>query len=199
MRCVTCGWVVEDSPCPCGATSPARRTAPLAVGTRVAFRFGRGPSMPYWSTGEVAGQQGSLYKIANRGSFYWCAADDLIPEAPERDRALQEGTRVWALWVDGRWFPGVLDDQDGPIRHVTWDDGDSMWLEPTQIVVQATGGGAPTEGAIVLAKHWNGNQMPARVEQRDGARFRIVFQDGEESWVPGDDLTTFPPNPFGHG
>jgi hypothetical protein len=34
------------------------------------------------------------------------------------------------------------------------------------------------------------------VEQRDGMRFRVVFRDGEEQWLPGDDLTSFPPNPF---
>lgn len=153
--------------------------------------------MPFWSTGEVVGHQGFLHKVATPTAAYWCESDDLLPESPVRDRVLNEGTRVWALWVDGRWYPGVIDGQQGSIRHVTWDDGDAMWLEPHHIVLLATSGGVPMEGAIVLAKHWNGQMMPARVEQRDGARFRVIFQDGEEAWVPGDDLTTFPPNPFG--
>ena len=82
------------------------------------------------------------------------------------------------------------------MRQVLWDDGDRMWLDAYQVVVMVSKSTTPTEGSLVLAKHWRGDIQPARVEQQDGMRFRIVFRDGEEAWLPADDLTTVPPNPF---
>src|SRR5262249_47038316 len=141
--------------------------------------------------------QGKLHLVGSRnGASCWCEHDDLVPEAPERAGELAEGTRVWALWVDGHWFPGVIDGCEGPVRHVSWDDGDSMWVDIASIVVMAAEGGTRKEGALVLAKHWSGNPQPARVEQEDGHRFRVVFRDGEDAWVPRDDLTLVPPCPF---
>jgi hypothetical protein len=196
MRCLQCGWVASGKGCPCGYASKMQFKPMVPVGTRVAFRFGRGPSMPFWTTGDVVAHQGKLHQVSTKTASYWCEVNDLMPESPVREQGLKDGTRVWALWLDGRWFPGVIDACEGPLRHVAWDDGDQMWLEAYQMVVMAADARSPEEGDIVLAKHWNGDVQPARVEQRDGARFKVVFRDGEESWLPGDDLTTFPPNPF---
>ncbi len=196
MRCDRCGWVVGDKRCPCGASAPKYGTALVPTGTRVVARPGRGPSMIIWMTGEVVGHQGPLHQVRTRMGEYWCESDDLVPESPERDQALQDGTRVWALWLDGRWYPGMIDGCQGRLRHVTWDDGDTMWVEAYQTVVQATGPEPPSVGSVVVARRWDGQYQPARVDQRDGPRFHVVFADGEESWVPGDDLYTFPPSPF---
>jgi hypothetical protein len=196
MRCVKCGWIIEDNSCPCSKGRPTGMKSLVPIGTRVAFRYGRGPSMPFWSTGEVSGQQGRLYQVKTRHDAFWCELDDLVPESADRDDLLREGTRVWALWIDGRWFPGIIDAEEGRIRHVIWDDGDAMWLEPHQIVVMAAESGVPKEGTVVLTRHPDGDMQPARVEAREGMRFRVTFRDGEEKWVPGDDITTFPPNPF---
>jgi hypothetical protein len=196
MRCVKCGWIVPGEGCPCRYSKPRPGNFPLPKGTRVVFRYGRGASMPLWATGEVVGQQGRLYQVGTKGGAYWCEGDDLLPEAPEREQALKEGTRVWALWLDGRWFPGIIDDCEGPVRRVLWDDGDCMWVDAYQAVIMAGAAVQPAEGALVFAKHWQGNIQPARVEQQDGMRYRVVFRDGEEAWFPADDLTTVPPNPF---
>jgi hypothetical protein len=82
------------------------------------------------------------------------------------------------------------------LRHITWDDGDSMWLDSYQVVVMATGPKMPDEGAVVLAKHPGGTMMPARIEEREGLRFRVTFADGDEGWLPIDDVYAVPPNPF---
>src|SRR5262245_17602150 len=104
MRCVQCGWAVRDDACPCGASRPGAAAA-VAVNTPVAARPGRGPSLMFWSPGEVVQRQGALYKVRTRSLDFWCDAYDLVPEAPERTRLLRDGTRVWALWLDGRWYP----------------------------------------------------------------------------------------------
>jgi hypothetical protein len=149
-----------------------------------------------WMTGQVAAHQGTLHRIETRSGSYWCESDDLVPDAPQRIAALSDGTRVWAHWLDGRWYPGTIDGLEGPLRHVTFDDGDAMWLDAYQTVLLAVEPQPPEEGAFVVAKHWEGDFRPARVEEQDGARYKVLFQDGEEGWLPGDDLYTFPPNPF---
>jgi hypothetical protein len=150
-----------------------------------------------WMTGEIVAHQGPLHKVKTAsGECYWCEHDDLVPEAAEREPLLQDGTKVWALWLDGRWYPGTIDGLQGSLRHVTWDDGDNMWIEAYQAVVQAAPAEPPTVGAVVLARKPEGNYQPARIDERNGPRFHVVFADGEESWVPGDDVYTFPPSPF---
>ncbi len=152
--------------------------------------------MRVWMIGEVMAHQGRLHQVKTRSGDYWCEPDDLLPESAEREQALLDGTKVWALWLDGHWYPGMVDDCQGPLRHVTWDDGDSMWIDAYQAVVQAAGAEPPSVGGVVVAKRWDGEYQPAQVDQRDGARFHVVFRDGEEAWVPGDDVYTFPPCPF---
>lgn len=196
MRCTRCGWVIEPEGCPCQASVPRYGAALVPVGRRVVVRPGRGPSMPLWTTGEVVAHQGTLHRVSTRMGEYWCELDDLLPEATEREPELGDGARVWALWVDGRWYPGLVDGVQGALRHVAWDDGDSMWLDSYQVVPVAAEPPPPEEGSFVLARHPEGPRVPARIEERDGARYRVAFADGEVVWVPGDDVYAFPPNPF---
>lgn len=196
MRCGRCGWIVEESRCPCGDPSFRSSVSLIPVGTRVVARPGRGASMMVWFTGEVVAHEGTIHQVKTASGTYWCEADDLLPDSPERERELVNGERVWALWLDGRWYPGTINRRQGRLRNVTWDDGDSMWLEPSQMVLLAAEAGSPEVGNVVVAQRWNGEYQPARVEQQDGDNYRVVFSDGEESWVTEEDLSTFPPNPF---
>ncbi len=196
MRCLLCGWSVRDSACPCGETRPGARPD-VAVHAPVAARPGRGPSLLFWSAGEVVERQGPLYKVKTRAADFWCDGFDLLAESAERTRRLQDGTRVWALWLDGRWYPGTVDGVEGRLRHVTWDDGDALWLEPWQLVLLVREAGPPQVDTVVLAPRWDGAYQPARVEQQDGRRYRVTFfSDEEEAWVEREELRTFPANPF---
>jgi hypothetical protein len=168
----------------------------VPAGTKVVARPGQGPSMAVWFPGEVTAHQGALHQVTTRAGDYWCEVDDLLPASEEREPALAHGVRVWALWLDGRWYPGTVDGCQGSLRHVRWDDGDRMWLPAGHAVVLAAEPDGPQVGQVVMAPHWNGEVQPARVEQEEDQRFRVVFADGEESWVSGDELQTFPPNPF---
>jgi hypothetical protein len=185
--------VIDDDGCRCGAGRGAER---VSVGTKVVFRPARGPTAMYWMTGEVAGYEGAIHKISTKSADYWCEADDLVPESGERSQSLVKGTRVWALWLDGRWYPGTIDAVQGPLRHVTWDDGDAMWLEAFQAVILAAEAGPPEVGSIVIAQRWDGDFQPARVEGEEDGKFRVTYPDGEEGVVDEDDIKTFPPNPF---
>jgi hypothetical protein len=192
MRCACCGWIVSRSRCPCGK---AAGNAQVPVGTAVVARGGRGPSMNRWDPGEVMAHCGRLHQVAAGSIRVWCEIDDLVPAWPERDLAV--GNRVWARWLDGLWYPGAIDAAEGPLRHVAWDDGDQMWLEPQYMVTMAVEAEAPEVGISVMARRWNGEYEAAVVEEKTGARFRVRFiSDGEAATLSGDELYTFPPNPF---
>lgn len=195
MRCVTCGWIVRSGPCPCGQGRPEREGQVIPIGTRVMARPGRGPSMLFWAPGEVVAHLATLHQVRMSQGEFWCEGDDLLPESTERESNLEEGDRVWARWLDGRWYPGRIDNTQGPLRHVTWDDGDAMWLETLQ-VVKLVKEGSPQVDTFVLAPRWDGEYQPARIEQQEGARFRVTFQDGEEAWVGKEELQAFPACPF---
>jgi hypothetical protein len=145
---------------------------------------------------EVTGHEGPIHKVSTKSADYWCEVDDLLPDSSERGRALVKGTRVWALWVDGRWFPGTVDAVQGPLRHVTWDDEDSMWLESYKVVVLAAEAGRPEIGTVVMAPRWDGDPQLARVEGEEHGMFRVTYSDGEEGVVEAEAIQTFPPNPF---
>ncbi len=196
MRCPQCGWVPEKNRCPCGSTSAKQLGEMVPVGARVAARPGRGRSMTIWVVGEVTEHLGRLHLVRAREGDYWCELDDLLPESPRRDRELEEDGRVWALWLDGRWYPGRIDGREGRVCHVIWDDGDAMWLDSVNVVPLSLEYAPPRVGNVVAAPRWDGEYQAARVEQCDEGNCRVVFGDGEESWVSADDLSTFPPNPF---
>ena len=195
MRCTQCGWIVENTPCPCGATKQAR-AALVPIGTKIVARPCRGTSRIAWEAGTVTAHVGRVHQITTPFRQFWGEAQDLLPESPRRGEALTDGTRVWAVWLDGRWYPGTVDDAEGPLRHVTWDDGDSMWLEANYIVPLVVESGRPKVGALILAKRWDGDFEPARVKDEGESEFCVAFADGEEAWVTEDDMQSFPPHPF---
>src|SRR5436190_20331709 len=119
MRCHLGGWVMENRPCPCGATRVGRR-ALVPAGTKVVARPCRGSSRIAWEGGTVTAHAGRLHQVTTPFRQFWCEATDLLPESPARAEALTDATRVWALWLDGRWYPGTVDDAEAGLRHVTW-------------------------------------------------------------------------------
>ena len=168
----------------------------VPIGTKIVARPCRGTSRIAWEAGTVTAHVGRVHQITTPFRQFWCEAQDLLPESPRRGEALTDGTRVWAVWLDGRWYPGTVDDAEGPLRHVTWDDGDSMWLEANYIVPLVVESGRPKVGALILAKRWDGDFEPARVKDEGESEFCVAFADGEEAWVTEDDMQSFPPNPF---
>jgi hypothetical protein len=195
MRCTQCGWIVENSPCPCGATKAARQ-AVVPIGTIIVARPCRGPSKIAWEQGKVTAHVGRIHQVTTQFRQFWCETMDLLPESARRAEALTPDTRVWAMWLDGRWYPGRVDDAEGPLRHVTWDDGDAMWLDANTVVPLVVESGKAKEGALVLAKRWDGDFEPARVKEVTAEEVCVIFSDGEETWVSADEMQSFPPCPF---
>jgi len=168
----------------------------VPVGERVLARAGRGPSMGRWDQGEVEGHQGPIHRVSTSYGVYWCEADDLLPDSPRRQELLVKGTPVWALWLDGRWYPGTVSGIEGPLRQISFDDGDRMWMEARSLAVMVIQSSAPHLGQSVIAPRWNGQYEAATVELAEGERYRVLFQDGDEAWFGVEDLKSLPPCPF---
>jgi|SoiMethySBSTD1v2_1073268.scaffolds.fasta_scaffold11471_7 hypothetical protein len=152
--------------------------------------------MTAWEDGEVRAHVGEIHEIVTPSGTYWCDPDDLVCSSPEREARLREGTRVWARWLDGRWYPGTVDRVEGPIRHILWDDGDSMWLQPHHAVILVAEPGPPRQGSRVLAPRWDGGVQVARVLEREGGRLRVSFSEDEDAWVAVTEVESYPENPF---
>jgi hypothetical protein len=152
--------------------------------------------MSRWDRGEVHGHLGAIHRVETAYGTFWCEAQDLLADSPERESRLVLGARVWGLWIDGRWYPGTVDGEQGSLRHVTWDDGDSMWTEARNLVLRVASRRAPRVGDHVLAHRWDGHDAMGTVEEEEGGRVRIAFADGEEGWVPAESARVYPSNPF---
>lgn len=197
MRCLICGWVVTRAKCPCGETSRGAADEIVQLGATVLARHGRGPSVSYWERGEVRSHVGAIHGVETRHGMYWCEARDLLADSPQRDALVVASARVWGLWVDGRWYPGMVVAVEGPLRRVRFDDQDSQWMEARNIVVMATRHEALDVGAQVVALGWDGRRKPGVIEEvGDGGLYRVTFEDGEDAWVNSGDLEVEPQNPF---
>ena len=197
MRCTYCGWTVNNGACPCGRSSVEEVSELVPPGTRVLCRAGRGPSILRWDPGEVTGHIGKVHRVETSFGVCWCEADDLLPDSEKRRKLLEAGARVWARWPDGRWFPGTIDAIEEPLRHVTWDDGDSMWIEASHAVLMPVESAEIAPGRQVIASRWDGERQLGIVEEEEGSGlFRVRFLDGEEASVSGGELRSLPPNPF---
>ena len=152
--------------------------------------------MRRWDRGEVHGHVGALHRVETAYGTYWCEAQDLLADCADRESRVALGARVWALWIDGQWYPGTIDGQEGNLRHVSWDDGDSMWTEARNLVLLVVSPRLPRVGDRVLAQRWDGHAEIGTVEELEGGRVRVAFADGEESWMPAGSTKTSPVNPF---
>jgi len=101
--------------------------------------------------------------------------------------SFETGARVWGEWVAGRWYPGRVSDARGPFRHVSFDDGESGWLDVDRLVEGPIGSEPPIAsgvadiGARVDAEWKNGLWYPGVVAAVIGGELRVDFDDGDVS------------------
>ena len=90
------------------------------------------------------------------------------------------GQKVLAQWYPEVFFyPGTIKAAEGDKFHVQFDDGDQALVTPKQI--------APLDiqvGSRVFAR-WKGGPayFPGKVDQQDGSKIHIKFDDGDEEWT----------------
>jgi hypothetical protein len=97
----------------------------LAAGARV-----RTSSSGTWHSGRIVSIEGTDAIIAWDG-----AGETRVPVAslepePIYAGAHPPGTRVLAAWTDGAFYPAIVRHFNGTHYEVSWENGDSQWLEP---------------------------------------------------------------------
>jgi hypothetical protein len=102
---------------------------------------------------------------------------------------LRKGDRVWAPWMAGIRFVGIVHEIRDGEAHIHFDDGDQGWVQLAQLLPFE-----PTVGMRVLA-NWRraGQYYPGVVTKINGERLHIHYDDGDEEWtkaaalaIPGD-------------
>jgi hypothetical protein len=98
-----------------------------------------------------------------------------------------KGTRVLARWGNGLWFPGVVDDERGPSRHVLFDDGDQAWVGPMDLTVESDApdalGAGIAVGTKVMGRWSNRAWYAGTVDRRFGRVFHVAFADADQAWL----------------
>ncbi|MBM4069210.1 MAG: hypothetical protein FJ271_09735 [Planctomycetes bacterium] len=89
------------------------------------------------------------------------------------------GQRILAQWYPEVFFyPAVIRLQEGDKYHVLFDDGDQALVTAKQI--------APLDikaGSRVFGRYKGGPAyFPGEVDEQDGARIHIKYDDGDEEW-----------------
>lgn len=105
---------------------------------------------------------------------------------------LQAGEVVWAPWMNGVLFTGVIDQLQGDEVHIHFDDGDRGWVRRDTVLPLAL-----TVGLRVMARWKMGSQYyPGTITEIDGERVHIHYDDGDREWtrtkalaLPGDPAT----------
>ena len=95
-------------------------------------------------------------------------------------RTWQVGQRVLAQWYPEVFFyPGTIAAEDGGEYHIEFDDGDEAWVTAKQIFPLVIRVGHQVFG------RWQGGPayFPGRVDQQDGERIHIQYDDGDQEWT----------------
>jgi hypothetical protein len=125
-----------------------------------------------------------------------CASMDsrLVESAPNDDPAasLVAGTRVAALWKDGRYYPGTIAGVLSQGLEVAYDGGD-RWVVPVATLVIISPG-IIREGARVLAVWTDGRMYPGVIASRSPGGATIAWDDGgKPMFVPEGNIALLGP------
>ena len=57
-----------------------------------------------------------------------------------RENTLDVDSRVFARWIDGRYYPGRIAKKEGRALYIDYDDGDGRWVPWAAIAVRQPSG-----------------------------------------------------------
>src|SRR5262249_42441072 len=104
------------------------------------------------------------------------------------------GERVWAPWNAGMLYVGTVDDVRDREVHIRFDDGDCGWVNLEQILPLQIPVGLRLLGRWRMGTAY----YPGTVDQVDGERIHILYDDGDKEWTKPAALA-LPCEPFGPG
>jgi hypothetical protein len=95
-------------------------------------------------------------------------------------RTWQVGDRLLAWWApDSLWYPATVRIAEVERFHVEYDDAETAWLLPDQLMLLEIG-----EGSRVECR-WQAGEAyyPGTVDRQDGPRIHLRYDDGDEEWT----------------
>jgi len=103
--------------------------------------------------------------------------DDWLPDPGEQE--LGTGDRVFGLFFDGFWYPGIILSIDHKRLHVLFDDNDQAKLtwekvKPLELSV----------GDRIFCR-WKGGEFyfAGEIKRKKGERIFVNYDDGREEWT----------------
>lgn len=89
----------------------------------------------------------------------------------------QPGDRVLAPWEPEWLYPATVQQVSDDSILVSYDDGDSDWLDAASARALDIDKGSRVFG------WWNGPYYPGTVTERDGNQIQIAYDDGDSEWT----------------
>jgi hypothetical protein len=108
---------------------------------------------------------------------------DRPPVTPGSLRNAKTGDRVWAPWEANVLFVGVIEQVERFEAHVAFGSGQRGWVRIEQL--------APYEkplGLRVFARRSQGQYAVTTIDQVDGERIRVLYDNGDREWTTPDAL-----------
>lgn len=107
----------------------------------------------------------------------------------QAEKRWQPGDRVLAPWEPEWLYPGTVQLIRDDSVLVSYDDGDSDWLDAATVRLLEIEKGARVFGC------WNGPYYPGTVTERDGNRVHIAYDDGDSEWTELSTVRIASPTP----
>ncbi|HEX3315510.1 MAG TPA: hypothetical protein VHR72_11495 [Gemmataceae bacterium] len=104
----------------------------------------------------------------------------------------EEGDRVWAPWQPDRLYVGVVDQIESMEAHIHFGNGNRGWVQLDQLAAYAIPVGLRIQGRWLRGSIY----FPGTIDQVDGERIHIRYDDGDREWTTPDVLA-YPCPPFG--
>jgi hypothetical protein len=109
---------------------------------------------------------------------------DMPPSMPGSLHDPQEGDHVWAPWEPNWLYAGVIDRIEGMEAHIHFGNGNQGWVQLDQLSPLTIPLGLRIRG------RWLGGSVyyTGTVNQIDGDRIHIQYDDGDREWTTPDVL-----------
>ncbi len=118
------------------------------------------------------------------GLFDWLKGKPKSTPQPESapasaSQSWRAGDRVLAKWMDAFFYPGRIQQVQGPKCLVHFDDGDVSWVHAAHMLAPDIAVGSQVFGRV----RGGPSYYPGTVRQQKGEKIQIRYDHGEEEWT----------------
>ncbi|CAF2591714.1 unnamed protein product [Rotaria sp. Silwood2] len=114
------------------------------------------------------------------------SGDEFIPTSKSSTgRSLKKGLRVFAKWVDGHFYPGVIGNSNGEKYMIDFDDGAKRHVKANDIICQSYLEADQNVLAQTQDGYFDSGIIKRLIKKKKTGKLGyIVEKDGKEKWYP---------------